>query len=94
MQQGHFRSKVVLTAFGREGVLVDQVIVNYDDYYGETKTLIDNAERIKTEGISAITGEIYDSSGKLQSSFVNFYDVNGLYVRSRAIHANSTVTQD
>jgi hypothetical protein len=93
-QQEAFRSKVVLTAFGDAGAIVDQVVVDYDDFYGQTNTLIDDSERIKKENIYAITGEIYESSGELQSTFVNFYDANGLYVRSRAIHANGTVTQD
>jgi hypothetical protein len=90
----NMRSKVVLTAFGREGVVVEQHVIDYDDFYGETNSLIDDADRIKTEQIHAITGEVFDSSGKIQSSFVNFYNRNGLYARSRTIHSNGKVIQD
>jgi hypothetical protein len=89
-----FRSVVNLTAFGSEGILIAQESVSYDDYYGDTQTLIDDNKRIEKEEITVITGEIYNSHGEMQSCFTNFYDRNGEYVRSRAIHLDGTVLQD
>lgn len=77
-----------------EGELILQESVLYSDYYGDNLTLIDDAERIKNNTIMAVAGEIYNSKGEMQSSFVNFYDRNGEYVRSHTIHSDGTVLQD
>lgn len=89
-----FRSTVVLTAFGDEGALVEQVHVKYDDYYGDTNTLIDDYDHIRQKRIRVIMGEIYNSGGNIQSAFTNFYNNKGEYIRGRAIHADGTVVQD
>ena len=88
------QSTVILTAFGSEGKLIEQTSISYDEFYSDIHTLIDDTSHISKEGIIAIAGGIYDSTGKMQSSFVNFYNHDGEYVRSRAIHADGSIFQD
>jgi hypothetical protein len=84
---------VVLTAYGDEGVIVEQSKISYDEYYEETNSLIDDDKYIRKSRIRVITGEIYNSSGKIQSTFTNFYNRNGIYVHSREIDADGTVIE-
>jgi hypothetical protein len=88
------RSTVVLTAYGDEGVIVEKCKISYDQFYEETNSLIDGDKHIRKSRIRVITGEIYNSSGKIQSTFTNFYNKKGIYARSRSIHADGTVFED
>ena len=87
------RSRVFLVAFGTDGKELFRKEIAYDDYYGGATQLIDDNEFRGSLGVARVTGEIYDSKGKLQQSFENRYDELGRYSGGRAIHADGTIIE-
>jgi hypothetical protein len=90
---GKLRAVVVLTGYGEDGKIVHRLSVDYDKFYGDSGHLIDDRDEIERRGIRAITGEIYNSKGEIQSNFVNFYRSTGEYVCGRAVHSDGTVCE-
>jgi len=87
------RSVVVITGYDGEGAIVVRESVEYDIFYGDVGHVIDDNSRIRVLGIRTITGEIYNSTGELQSSFVNFYTGTGEFANGRSIHADGTLLE-
>jgi hypothetical protein len=86
-------SIVVLTAYDERGVVVERENLTYEEFYESTGHLIDDNARIKKLGIRVIAGEIYDSTAKIQSNFMNLYSADGVYAGGRSVHADGTVCE-
>ena len=87
------RSRVFLKAFDQAGGLVEKVSIHYDEYYSGSPKLIDDGEYRAGLGVRRLEGKIYDSSGNRQSSFVNYYDERGSYLRSTIVDQDGTVAE-
>jgi hypothetical protein len=87
------RSLVVLTALGEGNSEVEVSRIGLDEYYDESCELIDSSSYRAAKGIRTIKGEIHDPEGRLSQSFENRYNSLGDLVRSRAVHADGTITE-
>jgi hypothetical protein len=88
------RSKVFLIAFSSDGSALEHTDISYDQYYSGENHIIDNNAYRASRGIRRLTGEIYDSNGRMQQRFDNTYNEKGEYVHGRAVHEDGTVTED
>ncbi len=84
-----YRSSVLLVGFGRDGEVIEETDMSYEDYSEGSPPLIDEDEYREKGGIRRVTGKVYDSAGHLQQEFENHYDEGGRYVRSRVVHEDS-----
>jgi len=87
------RSVVLLTGYGPTGDIVIETSIPYEEYYDELNPLIDDDEYRARYGIRRLCGDIYNSSGELQSHFENEYDQTGAIIHGKAVHADGTVTE-
>ena len=86
--------KVLLSGFDVSRNNVFDLVVSIDDYYGESHPVIDD-ERYRSErNIRSVHGRIFDYDGKLDQEFSNEYSSDGVYVRSRVVHADGTIIED
>lgn len=94
------RSVVLLVAYSETGEEVEHAEVSFDDYYEGTPPLIDDDNYRSGRRIRRITGKIFDSAGKLQCDFENFYGQMGeseggrVHDEGRVIHQDGTVIDD
>lgn len=86
--------KVILVSYGREGQLVAQQTLPFEDYYGESHALIDDSDYRRGNGIRRVVGKIYNLEGQLDQEFENAYGESGEYIRGRAVHRNGTIIED
>ncbi|MBS0264816.1 MAG: hypothetical protein JSS02_22970 [Planctomycetes bacterium] len=87
------RNQVFLIGYSADGKVVERKSIAYERYYEGSSPLIDDDRYRKNLKIRLVTGEIYDSSGKLQQHFLNFYDRKGAYVFGRAVHADGQMIE-
>ena len=87
------RGEVMLTAFDVNGTVAISETLSYDDYYEELHPLIDDDDFRARSGVRRLTGQVYDSSGQLQSDFETIYDEKGALIKSKTMHADGTVIE-
>jgi hypothetical protein len=85
------RNIILLTCYAADEHVVDSIKLSYHEYYDGSPEVIDSEEYRASRGITRLTGEIYDSTSKLQQSFENRYNERGEYVGGRAVHADGTI---
>ena len=85
---------VRLRAFDKSHKEVSKLKLPIDDYYDNSHPLIDDDEYRRKRAIRFVHGQIFDHEGKFDQEFKNEYDSNGVYVRSKIIHADGTVIED
>lgn len=88
------RSRVILSAFGKDGEVIEAADISYDDYYGGMSDLVDSSDYRAKRGIRSVKGKIFGSRGNMQQDFEIDYDERGQYVRSRTVHEDGTVIED
>ena len=86
--------KVLLIAFDLSRNIVLETSLHVDDYYSNSHSVIDDNDFRRKQGIRFIHGYIYDYNGKLDQEFNNEYDVEGIYLHSRIVHADGTIIED
>ena len=85
---------VLLEAFDISHNMVLEVSMPVDGYYDDSHPLIDENDFRREQGIRFVHGRIFDYAGKIDQEFRNEYDTDGVYVRSRIVHADGTVIED
>ena len=85
---------VELEAFDETNHLVLQTSLSVDEYYDGSHPLIDDGEFRAKRGIRHLRGRVFDLDGKLDQEFTNEYGPDGEYLRSSAVFADGTVTED
>jgi hypothetical protein len=88
------RSKAILYAFDKAGLVVYSQILELGAYY-DGQHLWDSWERIKAAGIVRLVGTLFDSDGNLSQEFENTYDeATGSLTGTRAFHAREHLKTD
>ena len=85
---------VLLEAFDVSHNTVLKASIPVDEYYGGSHPVIDENDFRREQGIRFVHGRIFDYDGKLDQEFRNEYDTEGVYVRSRIVHADGTIIED
>lgn len=85
---------VELRAFGRDGVLLEELVLTVAGYYEELHDLIDSDEYRAAKGVVLVRGQIYNAQGALDQEFENRYSSGGAYVGGRSVFADGTVHED
>ncbi len=93
MAKGKIRSRVILIAADANGNLVEEIDIPFEAYYDDGVSVVDSEDYRTAKGIRKLSGKIYDSKGNLQQSFENEYSTDGALAKSRAVHADGTVTE-
>jgi hypothetical protein len=78
------RSKAILVAYGRDDQERERILLELDDYWDQLHAVLDSAAYRQARGITRVTGELYDSDGRLIERFENLYDEQGAMQDSQA----------
>ena len=87
-------NEVILVAFDRNGDVVEEQTISYEDYYEGLPEVIDSNQYRASKGITRVTGRLYGRNGTVDQDFDNQYSETGQYVRSRIVHGDGTVIED
>ena len=87
------RNCVLLCAYDGDAI-VERHEPSYEEYYQERISLIDSNDYRAAKGIRRVTGEVYDSKGRLRQRFETVYGTDGRYLNGRAVHDDGTVIEN
>lgn len=77
---------------GREKVL--EFTIPVEDYYNDSHPLIDEDAYRNELSIRFVNGRIYNHEGQIDQEFKNEYDSQGIYIRSKIVFADGSISED
>ncbi len=88
------KGEVILTGLDASSPVVVEERISVVDYYESLHPILDEEYAYRAQhGIRYVKGRIYDYDGNLDQEFTNEYDENGVYVHSRIVFADGTVSE-
>ena len=88
------KSKAILYAFDKAGLVVYSQILDLGAYY-DGEHVWDSWERIKAAGIVRLVGSLFDPAGNLTQEFENSYnEATGGLISSKAFYAREHLKTD
>lgn len=88
------RGKVHLIGYDAGGRILIDEMMSVEDYYGESHSLIDNAEFRSKQGVRHVQGKVYNYDGVLDQAFDVYYNASGAYLKRKVVHSDGTVFED
>lgn len=88
------KGMVWLCALDCKNIVVEDLTIPYEKYYGGDNKLVDSAAYRRQNGVRFLNGRIYDMDGKLAQEFLNKYSEHGEYLSGRAEFSNGIVQED
>lgn len=86
---------VLLTGSDKDHRVVVEERISVFDYYDSLHAILDeNAIYRKERGIRFVNGIIYNHEGVVDQEFRNTYDEDGVYVKSRIVFSDGTVSEN
>lgn len=88
------RSMALLSAFDERQTLVIEKALTLFEYYEELDPLIDDEAYRRLLKIRHVSGQLFDSEGRVFQQFDLDFDQNGERTRGRIVHDDGTVCED
>ena len=93
-QPTDLRGLVSLVGYDSSGRVVFDEWLSYENYYGESHPVIDDASYRVKLGIRRVYGKVFDLDGIIDQNFENTYSADGEYLRGRAEHSYGTIIEN